>query len=300
MQAPLKLFSRGFGITLSVVCIGFVLWRMNVLIPQIREHADWSTVLGRLGLSTLVYSVGCLALALAWWFLLRTFASPDISLLPAAQGHLRAQLAKYLPGNVFHIAARHIHARADGSGHARLAYSAIAESMILVMVAAMLSASVPDEALPEILRTFAVWRWPLLALLVVGVVGGIHFLALRQTPRSDRRPRTSAAVGNLLGAVLCYFFFFVVATIAFQVTLGEHSQLLQVLIPVVAICWLGGFLVLGAPGGLGVREALFLGLLGPLVGDANAILGALIFRGATILGDVLMSLLGYWIGRNSG
>ena len=67
----------------------------------------------------------------------------------------------------------------------------------------------------------------------------------------------------------------------------------------VAICWLGGFLVVGAPGGLGVREALFLGILGPLVGEAPALVSALTFRVATTLGDVVMSLIGLWLGKRS-
>jgi len=56
--------------------------------------------------------------------------------------------------------------------------------------------------------------------------------------------------------------------------------------------WLVGFVVPGAPGGIGVREAVFIILLAPLVGEANALTYSIAVRLVTIGGDILFYLAG--------
>ena len=55
------------------------------------------------------------------------------------------------------------------------------------------------------------------------------------------------------------------------------------------LAWLTGFLVPGASGGLGVREATMLLLLTPQIGEPTALALALSTRLITTLGDVLFA-----------
>jgi len=59
------------------------------------------------------------------------------------------------------------------------------------------------------------------------------------------------------------------------------------LIAAYAFSWVAGFLVPGAPGGLGVRESVLIFLLRDSVPAGDAVLGAVLFRIVTLLGDVL-------------
>lgn len=298
MPASLKALSKYLGIVLTVLCIGFVAWRFSLLTPQIRRLSDWPSVLAGLSIATLIYSLGALFLAIAWWFLLRTFARAPISLLSASHGHLLAQLAKYLPGNLFHFAARHVHAHRNGLDHIELASAAFAESLLLVIMATLLSVSLPTEALPAEIQWLATWRWPIVIGLLCTLSIGVYILRSR-AQATDRDPFQTSAIGNVLGAFACYLVFFLMAAAAFRSLLEIEDLSYFLLLSTVAISWLGGFLVFGAPGGLGVREALLVTFLGPVVGEAHAIYAALVFRGATILGDVVVFLVGVLIGRRT-
>jgi uncharacterized membrane protein YbhN (UPF0104 family) len=75
---------------------------------------------------------------------------------------------------------------------------------------------------------------------------------------------------------------------------GDGVSLLDV-VCVYALAWLAGTVTPGAPGGLGVREAVLTASLGPIVGHGPAAAAALGLRGTTTAGDLLTALIGWTI-----
>ena len=69
------------------------------------------------------------------------------------------------------------------------------------------------------------------------------------------------------------------------------------LVGVYATAWLIGFLVPGAPAGLGIREALLLTGLGILYGAGSAAMGAVLLRAVTVAGDGLAFAAGLLMRR---
>jgi len=63
------------------------------------------------------------------------------------------------------------------------------------------------------------------------------------------------------------------------------------------VAWLVGYTVPGAPGGLGLRQAVLGLLLTPSVGEPAALIWAAGFRLVSVLGDVLSYLIGVALGR---
>ena len=64
-----------------------------------------------------------------------------------------------------------------------------------------------------------------------------------------------------------------------------------------SLSWLIGFLVIGAPGGLGVREAIFTGLLSTSVGTSTALSLAIASRMIFVTVDFLGALVFNVIAR---
>ena len=62
-----------------------------------------------------------------------------------------------------------------------------------------------------------------------------------------------------------------------------------------AVAWVLGFVMPGAPGGLGVREVVLLAALDPLYGSATAVGLAVALRLVTTLGDGVSFLAGFAI-----
>ncbi len=60
---------------------------------------------------------------------------------------------------------------------------------------------------------------------------------------------------------------------------------------------MAGYIVPGAPAGLGVREALFTRLFAPELGEGVAACVALVFRLITTLGDIVTVFIALYLGR---
>jgi len=95
-------------------------------------------------------------------------------------------------------------------------------------------------------------------------------------------------VGGFLLALLCDC-----VVPAFQWGMIFHITLIW------PLAWLAGFVVIGAPAGLGVREALLIALLGHLLGSSNALLITILFRIILTLGDVVFASSCIWFKRKA-
>ena len=62
-------------------------------------------------------------------------------------------------------------------------------------------------------------------------------------------------------------------------------------ITIFSCSWIAGYVTPGAPGGVGIREAIIIFSLAALVGEAQATVAALLFRCVTVGGDVIFYLL---------
>src|SRR5690606_32195652 len=158
-------------------------------------------------LALAAYVTAGLLLALAWGMLVRLASAAPLRYVPLGVGHLRAQLAKYLPGNVFHYAWRHFAARREGAGHRALGLALALESVLLLAVAAILSLGVVSDPRIQELAPWArqlAWAAPVLAVLAwigIGVIGrrGGHE---RLAPSRTAGPLASVFVLDLVFFVL--------------------------------------------------------------------------------------------------
>jgi hypothetical protein len=80
----------------------------------------------------------------------------------------------------------------------------------------------------------------------------------------------------------------VVAQYVFAVGEGRFPWVLGSMV----VAWTAGFVTPGAPGGLGVRDALLVGMLTPAFGPAVSVGIALAFRIVTTLGDIVAFVVG--------
>lgn len=242
------------------------------------------------------------------WRLLMSDQGHRVPLGIALQVFYISQLGKYLPGNVGQFLGRGVLAKSTGIPVGVAVGTAVFEgiwNLVISMALALLSTWVLwDLATVQSVSTRftqqAVWMLPAalvlpwLGIKVVNTVlpglsrkiGGGQLLRLP-------RLRTSLLVSllilvnfMLLGWVLqlqAEYFFMHSGVDWFSVTLLFSSA------------WVVGYVVPGAPGGLGVREAMMVVLLTPLTGAPVATGLAVSMRLTTLLGDALTVLFGVLI-----
>jgi hypothetical protein len=250
---------------------------------------------------TVVYTFGLVALAASWTVIAITALPDGRQLAVAIRVYARSGIAKYLPGNIFHLVGRQLLGRVLGVSQARLAVATAAEIALSVLSVWLVAAAV-FAALPG-----PISRGLSLLALVLGMLAAIAFVApnlLRwMVPRTA--PVIDRVVGDATGPefavalVLNLAIFLSLALIAgsvFRALTGEVLPLMQVG-AVYLSAWLAGYIVPGASGGLGVREAALLVLMDGAAGQPAVLAFALAMRVQSILGDLFFFAASYALPR---
>jgi glycosyltransferase 2 family protein len=231
--------------------------------------------------------------ALGWWRLVSTLSPQSPPLRQTMATYAVSQYGKYLPGNVAHYALRHIWSRRYGIPHESLGLAAMLEAALFLLTAFALTlvADVRGHAVLSFVDARMAVALLSIGLIVLVVVlrwirqrGGIAGLHVPYLPPS-----------MLLACAGCYGGFFLLCTLllaGLAHVLGIGVPSYAMLLGATAASWLAGFLVIGAPAGLGVREAVFVALAGASLGESHALLLIGLYRVLTFLGDSLFLAAG--------
>jgi uncharacterized membrane protein YbhN (UPF0104 family) len=279
------------GAALAVVSLGIVAWQVGELATQLKAQlADWSILPGVLVLS-LLYGLSLFALGSAWALLV---PRPAAAVTAARGALLRAygvsSLSKYLPGNIFHFAGRQVLGARLGWGHASLATATLLEIALSVLTALLIALTLMAFADVR-LAGIAPWHAGIAWVAVLGLVATLELKGDR-TGLLTRRGTVPPARGSLAAATSCCALFFLssaLLAIGCYVLLYGRPDDAAAIGAAYVLAWVAGYVVPGAPGGVGIREAAFLGILSPLVSPASALAVALIMRLVTTLGDALFA-----------
>jgi uncharacterized membrane protein YbhN (UPF0104 family) len=285
------------GAAASVVCAGFFL-RAIARNWHALSRLDWgvatiAAVLGALACYLFTY-----ALASRSWQLELRLVGIASSYVELARIVLRSQFAKYLPGNVGHHVGRVLLAGRAGLDIRRVIPSMILDTTIVLLAGAF--AALPAMAL--VLRVLEQRQMHIpnpTALAAVGALGLSLALLMLSLPLVRRKLgalvpkdllRWNAATAAQ--ALLCQIASFALGATALYLLLivmgvpSSGSQHLWIQVAgIYSAAWLMGFLMPGAPAGLGVREFVLLLGLSPLFGEAQATAASLMLRLITTLGD---------------
>ena len=278
----LKRYLHWTGTLLAISGIAFVALRLN----NYSSQADFSRFSGltwtvSIGL-ILVYGVANTLLALAWQNLLLHFGATT-----SKQWVIRVygltQLAKYVPGNIMHLASRQAMGLAAGISGWPLAKASAWELGLIAITGALFCVLI----IPQ----FVVFVTLPLAFLAFITVLLIIFAGLKQYVG---QPFALSFFYYLVFLVISGFMFVGVLTL----TMGTDTfdSLLGLLFGgAFVVAWLAGFLTPGAPAGIGVREFVLVILLRGLVTEEDLLLAALLSRMVTVSGDILFFLFALFL-----
>jgi hypothetical protein len=262
----------GSGLALAgVIFIGLRLYdyRAKLDFSQFGTSA-WLVIAGL----TLFYGLCNLLLALAWWNLLQQFDA-NVSRRWAIKNYGISQLAKYVPGNIFHLAGRQAMGMSAGvPGWVLVKSSAWELGLISVagVVLGLLTLPLLIPGLPIATGGIACVATALIGTRVLAMHAGRY---------------GSRAFGWYLG-------FLAMSGLAFaQLVALERGEMVihfdetPLLVGAYVLAWLIGMITPGAPAGVGVRELVLLFLLVGTVSESDLVLALLVGRIITLMGDFL-------------
>lgn len=221
----------------------------------------------------LIYGLSNLMLALAWWNLLGQFGTRT-SRRWAVRVYGISQIARYVPGNIFHLAGRQAMGMAAGLAGRPLAKSAVWELGLISATGGLFGLL----ALPLWLPALPMMASAGLFALLMGVAAVLirHFIGLRAVRAFGWYTGFLAISGLLFVALIELLADNPGAGIGFWLTLGGAYIL----------AWLAGLVTPGAPAGVGVRELVLLFFLKGVVGETELLLAVLLGRVVTVAGDL--------------
>ncbi|WP_159940554.1 MULTISPECIES: lysylphosphatidylglycerol synthase domain-containing protein [unclassified Nocardiopsis] len=278
-------------VLLVCVCAGWALWANWA---QAREAAA-SLPLWALPAAVLAGMAGLTAQMLAWRALLAGMGSP-LPRRAAARVMFVGQLGKYLPGSVWAFVAQVELARDWRVPRSRGA----AATLLAVAVTVAVSLAVAGVALPlssaEAARRWW-WALALAPLLLAALHPRVVGWGIRLAARPFARFREVAEAGPLEvrgRAVAASVGWTLVAWVplglhVWVLVCGVGGDPLRSLGPAVgayALAWTLGLLVVFAPAGLGVREAVLVVALAPVVDAGAALVVAVLSRLVMTVADV--------------
>lgn len=203
-----------------------------------------------------------------------------------------SEATRYIPGNIWSFASRAYLAQKEKvSRNASFLVLPIEIATVIAVTSLFSSFAILTnlEKLPLSLTFFIVLAGSLLVLLIL-------FLLQKQVKKIIAKFFEQEL--NLVGLFSAFFLqclswaFYAAGTLVLINNLGT-SQHILLLFSSAILAWLLGYLSVITPMGLGVRETVFVLLVGPLVGPANAILIAIFSRILLIFAE--LSILGFLV-----
>lgn len=274
MNSSLRRWLHFIGGALGLVGVIFVVVRVSTYSEQIDFVRFESPVWFLLAVFALIYGAANILLSMAWWNLLAYF-DIQVGRKWALKTYCVSQLAKYVPGNIFHLAGRQALGMAIGLPGRELAKSTLWELILIAFAGSFYGLLALPLVWPDISVPFSAVAFGILT------VGSVILLGRLLTPSVGVALIWQFSFLTLSG----FLFVGVVAivspgivTFPFCLTLcGAYT-----------LAWLAGLITPGAPAGVGVRELVLLFLLKGVVGEADLLLAVLLGRMVTVGGDVLI------------
>jgi len=273
---------RLIGNFLTIICILYLVFlgfhlRKDLLKPELLELVS----VGKILWGTLLWILVNLSGAVAWGLLIRTHKIEsrwikDIRIV------FLTQIAKYLPGNVFHYAGRMVHYKANGiqfqtSGFLLLHEIALVASSALII--GVLATFFPHFLF---LTPFA------LALASAAILFVFNPVLWKKKKIPDIYWGTTSAY---TGISFCYvaascltssIYFLLIKTNSFH----ESIKLLGAS----TLSWVIGFLTPGSPGGVGIREMVFTSIA-QIAPKPTLVVAVVFLRLCSILGDAMCAFI---------
>ncbi len=288
-----KKLTKIVGNLLVLTSFGFLFFVLSKLdFTAVKEMFQFSWIPIMIGFSFL-FSFLYLYMAEGWRILLVLVSGACLD-KHVIYVYLKTVIFKYAPGNVFHFLGRHSLSKSHGLSHKSIAFANGVEILLqlfavsfIIMIGTLffdISLNIGDYLVLS--KTKILLAFSLLVFLVAVVLFKKKY---RETLLS---PEAFFSLTRVLLYHLVFLFGSALILVGVYYFLLDVPFTFSIFVQTIfasSIAWLLGFIVPGAPGGVGIREAILVLLLPSIMilSKELVLAGALIYRVVTISGEGL-------------
>lgn len=288
------------GIAIGITGIAFVVRRV------VRDRSEIADALSSANLLWLVVGgiTGVVAMTLIGvnWLLILRHTGAAAPWRRGMSWFFVGQLGKYVPGGIWPIVGQaelaHRGATPRGAAYFSTAMSMVATFLGAATVAALTGLISPSEGrlLPVAIAAGLVLTFGV--LVTPAARSALERLARRATRRELALP-DPRWFALLVVRHLPVWLSFAGMNIFAVVALGSDldAPLVVTLVFVTCVSWMAGFVVVGVPGGIGVRETIFISMTTAPLGAGVAVSAAVLSRVVSIVVDLVGAAVSVPIAR---
>ncbi len=222
-----------------------------------------------------------------------------------------ANLGKYLPGNVMHYIARNVLANKFSLSHKIIALSSIIEIVFVLLSGTMLLIMI--KFLFSINLYFDKYQFffDLNILFIIFSIFAVVLISIYIFRKSLIKSFCNYKL--LIPDPSSLFLFILIGYIIIYLILGINQLIIMIIFDNIEFTqyhywnilfafifsWIIGYVVPGSPGGIGVREAIFILILSQKYSQEAVVLVAITTRLINICGDLLFNFINFIINKHN-
>ena len=284
------------GVAIGVAGVAFV---ARTLISKWDEVSDAFSQVDAINL-VLSLLLGLAAMtSIGWiWVTMIVARSHNVRHRNAMSWYFTGQLGKYVPGGIWPIVGRA--ELAVRNGIPRLdAYASTGLSLVTTYAAAVVTIGIGAAV--------TTGHRPIAVLIAVGIVlayaafsqPSLRAVIIRIATRVSSSASSLTDPKRLARLTVLHIPAWILMSLSTSVTATAFGAKISIadMLFITTTSWLAGFVVVGVPGGIGVREAVFTSLAGGIIGTPMAVSLALMSRVVFIAVDLTGALVSGVISR---
>lgn len=302
----LKKYYKLIGTIITILALVFVVRKIVTL------EVDWSIFtkgkpLVIIILCTLIQTAIILFMSLPWLRFIRILSGVQIPSKLALPVYTKSNLMKYVPGNVFQYVGRNQLAADLHISHVDVACATVLDILFTLITPLFLIIILMGR---DILQLVQMYYQNFLLVLAIGIVVlATLFLLLRWKFRESlkrylqkyQKLLRKETIGKVLRVFLLYIIQYLVSSAMYAVPavllFDVPKDQLGLFLGTYLFSWIIGFITPGAPGGIGIREAILVLMCGSFMDTNTIMLYAVTMRIISTFGDVLAFLIGLLFER---
>lgn len=274
---------------LAFVFLARMFWRYRTSLTIELDALDIVLLAG----CCILYIAGVYMCPVIYKTLLQITTKTKLPYLKVSYLYCRSNVLKYLPGNVMQYVGRNQIAIDEGLSHAEVGLATLLEIGIVAMSAVSVAAVFSWSYLVEAVRQFVKINYWVVGIGILGAAVILIAVFLLFSKKIISYLSGILNVQNILKILLLIIYYAFVLIINAVVYFCVLSILKSSVPPEYYLVGTGlhslafflGYVTLGAPGGLGIREAVLVYFFSAFMAENQVLAGALVTRIISVAGD---------------
>ena len=284
------------GIAIGVAGVAFVI---KTLVSKWDEVSNAFSQVNAINLA-LSLLLGLAAMtSIGWiWVTMIIARSHNVRHRNAMAWYFTGQLGKYVPGGIWPIVGRAELAVRNGIPR-RDAYASTGLSLVTTYAAAVVAIAIGAVSTSGHRLIAVLIAFGLVTAYIAFAQPSLRSIIIRIASRVSSSASSLTDPKRVVRLTVLHVPAWILMSLSTSVTataFGAHIGIADMLF-ITTTSWLAGFVVVGVPGGIGVREAVFTSLAGGIIGTPMAVSLALMSRVVFIAVDLTGALVSSVISR---